>query len=75
MNVIKYIKQNIENKNEKQRQINDIPLEVIMAEDSPLKREINIKDNQIQITGDISYNQSFINKYEIYSNFCLMKNI
>ena len=75
MLVIKYIKQNMDKKNEEQKNIIDIPLEVITDEETLLKREASLKGDKIQITGDISYNQSFISKYEIYNNFSLMKNI
>ena len=75
MLVIKYIKQNMDKKNEEQKNIIDIPLEVITDEETLLKREASLKGDKIQITGDISYNQSFIPKYEIYNNFSLMKNI
>ena len=75
MLVIKYIKQNMDKKNEEQKNIIDIPLEVITNEETLLKREASLKGDKIQITGDISYNQSFIPKYEIYNNFSLMKNI
>ena len=75
MQVIKYIKYNIDNKNKKQNDKIDLPPEVFKDELSPLKGLDSIKNNRIQIAGDISYNQSFINKYEIYNNFSLMKNI
>ena len=42
---------------------------------SELKDENIFKNNILHLTGDISYNQSFIPKYEIYNNFSLMKNL
>ena len=72
---IKYIKLNIDNKkNQKQKTI-DINPEIIEDEFSPLKGEDLIKGSHLQIAGDISYNQSFISKYEMYNSFSLMKNI
>ena len=75
MLVIKYIKKSIDNKSENSQNTIDLNSEEIEDEDSPLNDEVMIERKQLQITGDISYNQSFISKYEIYSNFSLMKNI
>ena len=72
---IKYIKLNIENKNSKKEKIIDINPEIIEDEFSPLKGEDLMKGSHLQIAGDISYNQSFISKYEMYNSFSLMKNI
>ena len=75
MLVIKYLKHNIDNKSNKQQNEIDISSEKVDEESSPLKCEDIKRKNQLQISGDISYNQSFISKYEIYNNFNLMKNI
>ena len=72
---IKYIKLNIENKKNKKQKTFDLNPEIIKDEFSPLKGEDIIKGSHLQIAGDISYNQSFITKYEMYNNFSLMKNI
>ena len=72
---IKYIQLNIENKNSKKEKIIDINPEIIEDEFSPLKGEDLMKGSHLQIAGDISYNQSFISKYEMYNSFSLMKNI
>ena len=47
--------------------------EIIEDEFSPLKGEDLMKGSHLQIAGDISYNQSFISKYEMYNSFSLMK--
>ena len=75
MLVIRYLKQNIDNKSNKQQNKIDINSEKDDDEYSPLKGEDIKRNNQLQISGDISYNQSFISKYQIYNNFSLMKNI
>ena len=75
MLVIRYLKQNIDSKSNKQQNEIEINLEKDDDEYSPLKGEDIIRNNQLQISGDISYNQSFISKYQIYNNFNLMKNI
>ena len=76
MKVMKYIRQNIKKKSDKKEDIiinNDF--EKLGDEYTKLKEESIIKRNKYNITGDISYNQSFIPKYEIYNNFNLMKNL
>ena len=76
MKVMKYIRQNIKKKSDKKEDIiinNDI--EKLGDEYTKLKDESIIKRNKYNITGDISYSQSFIPKYEIYNNFNLMKNL
>ena len=76
MGVIKYIKHNIDKKTKGKDDIiinNDE--EKISDEYIKLKDESIIKRNKINISGDISYNQSFIPKYEIYNNYNLMKNL
>ena len=76
MFVITYIKQNINNKIQKQDNINDLNLNNIKDELFPLKENRSIINvNRLHLTGDISYNQSFISKYEIYNNFSLVKNL
>ena len=75
MLVIRYLKQNIDNKSNKQQNKIDINSEMDDDEYSPLKGEDIIRNNQLQISGDISYNQSFISKYQIYNNYNLIKNI
>ena len=71
---IKYLKRNIDKKINKEENIIKIDLNVFNKEFSPLKDENENKNNYLLI-GDISYNQSFISKYEIYSNYSLMKNL
>ena len=76
MFVINYIKQNIDNKMKKQQQsIISTSSDNIDEEFSPLKRDDIITINRLHLTGDISYNQSFIPKYELYNNFSLIKNL
>ena len=76
MFVINYIKQNIDNKMKKQQQsIISTSSDNIDEEFSPLKRDDTITINRLHLTGDISYNQSFIPKYELYNNFSLIKNL
>ena len=76
MNVIKYIRQNIDDKMKKDQQNKiDNSSENIDGELSPLKTDDPIKINNLHLTGDISYNQSFIPKYELYNNFGLIKNL
>ena len=75
MNVIKYLKQNIDDKCKKQSNIIDTNSEKKEDEYFPLKEEYSIENNQTHLCGDISYNQSFIPKYEIYNNFNLIKNL
>ena len=75
MDAIKYIKQNIDKKYKEHQNITDIQSEAKEDEYSELKDENIFKNNILHLTGDISYNQSFIPKYEIYNNFSLMKNL
>ena len=75
MDAIKYIKQNIDKKYKGHQNITDIHSEAKEDEYSELKDENIFKNNILHLTGDISYNQSFIPKYEIYNNFSLMKNL
>ena len=72
---IKYIKESIEKKNNREQNIIDISPEINEDEFSPLKGEDRMKGSHLQIEGDISYNQSFIPKYELYNSFNLIKNI
>ena len=76
MNVIKYIRENIDKKSDKK---DDIMIDNVSKklgdENMQLKDETIIKINKFKLTGDISYNQSFIPKYEIYNNVNLMKNL
>ena len=76
MSVIKYLKKNIDKKYEKPKKIINTDSNNIEDEYIPLKDDNFIDNNNyLHITGEISYNQSFIPKYEIYNNFSLMKNI
>ena len=75
MNVIKYLKQNIDDKCKNQNNIIDTHSEKYKDEYFPLKDEYLIENDQDHLYGDISYNQSFIPKYEIYNNFNLIKNL
>ena len=77
MSVLKYLKQNIDKKFDNTKDIlNKNNSEKLEDEYIPFKNENNIFiENQFHVTGDISYNQSFIPKYEVYNNFDLMKNI
>ena len=75
MNVIKYLKQNIDDKCKNQNNIIDTHSEKYKDEYFPLKDEYLIENDQDHLYGDISYNQSFIPKYEIYYNYSLMKNL
>ena len=70
-----YIKQNIDIKKNKQENIIEIQHEFIEDDIVPLKQEDIVRGSHLQIAGDISYNQSFIPKYEIYNNFSLVKNL
>ena len=72
---IKYIKENIEKKNRKEQNIIDIYSDVNEDEFSPLKGQDIMKGSHLTIEGDVSYNQSFISKYELYNSFSLIKNI
>ena len=77
MFVIQYIKQNIDEKVNNKEDIIKINGEIAYYDENlKLKDEENIiEKNQLQITGDISYNQSFITKYEIYNDYSLIKNL
>ena len=76
MIVIAYIKQNINNKIKKQQNLNENNLENINNESKHLiMRKETLTNTKLYLTGDISYNQSFIPKYEIYNNFSLVKNL
>ena len=75
MNVIKYLKKNINDKCKKQNNIIDANSEKFDDEYYPLKDEYSRENSQLHLCGDISYNQSFIPKYEIYNNFSLIKNL
>jgi len=75
MNVIKYLKKNINDKCKIQNNIIEANSEKFDDEYYPLKEEYSIENNQTHLFGDISYNQSFIPKYEIYNNYNLIKNI
>ena len=76
INVIKYMRENIDKKSDKK---DDIMIDNVSKklgdENMQLKDETIIKLNKFKLTGDISYNQSFIPKYEIYNNVNLMKNL
>ena len=76
MLVIKYLKKNIAKKEKKKDNLVDSNKNKNEDEYSPLIYEDFTQNNQnIHLTGDISYNQSFIPKYEIYYNYSLMKNL
>ena len=75
MNVIKYLKKNIDKKSEKPKVVIDTDSNNIGDDFISLKDDNLMRNNQLHLTGDISYNQSFIPKYEIYNNFSLMKNL
>ena len=75
MNVIKYLKQNIDDKSKEQKNLIDTHSEKYEDEYYPLKDESLRENRQTHLCGDISYNQSFIPKYEIYNNYNLIKNI
>jgi len=75
LNVIKYLKQNIDDKCKKQKNIIDTHSEKYEDEYFPLKDEYSRINSQLHLCRDISYNQSFIQKYEIYSNYSLIKNL
>ena len=70
-----YIKQNIDIKKNKQENIIEIQHEFIEDDIVPLKQEDIVRGSHLQIARDISYNQSFIPKYEIYNSFSLVKNL
>ena len=74
MFVLKYIKQNIDTQIKKYKNLNDNILANNNDENSPLKFN-EIISHKLHLTGDLSYNQSFIPKYEIYTNFSLVKNL
>ena len=74
MLTMKYIKQFMDKKMTNQDNKNDLNLEK-KEEDSPLIDEVLIRNNELLLTGDISYNQNFISNYEVYSNYSLMKNL
>ena len=73
MLAIKYLKQNMDKKKSNRDNKNNLNLEK-KEEDSPLKDEVLIRNYDLLLTGDISYNQNFISNYEVYSNYSLMKN-
>ena len=74
--VIQYIKQNIDEKFKNKEDLISINDEKVDDENLKLKDEDGIiEKDQLKITGDISYNQSFITKYEIYYNYSLIKNL
>ena len=76
MLVVKYLKKNIDKKEKKKDNLVEINQNKNADEYSPLLYEDFTENNQnIHLTGDISYNQSFIPKYEIYYNYSLMKNL
>ena len=76
MLVMKYLKKNIAKKEKKKDNLVDTNKNKNEDEYSPLIYEDFTQNNQnIHLTGDISYNQSFIPKYEIYYNYSLMKNL
>ena len=76
MYVIQYIKQNIDEKFKNKEDLISINDEKVDDENLKLKDEDDIiEKDQLKITGDISYNQSFITKYEIYYNYSLIKNL
>ena len=71
--VIKYLKKYIDNREDK-KNIISFDDENAENENSSLKVENIFNSSQFHISGDISYNQSFIPNYEIYQNFSLIKN-
>ena len=77
MLVIKYLKKNIDKKEKKKDNLVEINNQNKNEDEySPLMYDDFTQNNQnIHLTGDISYNQSFIPKYEIYYNYSLMKNL
>ena len=74
MFVLKYIKQNIDTQIKKNNNLNNDILDNNNDENSPLKFN-EIISHKLHLTGDLSYNQSFIPRYEIYNNFSLVKNL
>ena len=78
INVLNYLRHNMEKKSDKQKDnANNIEKSSKKIEDekTELKKDfIEIKSEYI-LHGDISYNQSFIPKYDFYNNFTLLNNI
>ena len=71
---IKYLKMFIDkNKNQNQK-IDNIISDKIEDEKSPLIK-VEMTKSDLILIGDVSYNQSFIPKYEKYSNYNLIKNL
>ena len=78
INVLNYLRHNIEKKSD-QKKDNIINIETsskkIEDETTELKKDFIEIKNEFILHGDISYNQSFIPKYDFYSNFTLLNNI
>ena len=75
LSIVQYIKRNIDEKSKSEKDIIEINNEKDDDESLKLKGENLIESAQLKIYGDTSYNQSFINKYEIYNNYSLVKNL
>ena len=72
ISVLNYLRHYINEKSNKQKNVEDI---IISEENTKFKQNSISLRYKYQLNGDISYNQSFIPKYDIYSNFTLLKNI
>ena len=76
INVLNYLRHNMNKINvKKEDNIIETDSKIMEDENTELKKDfIEIKKQYI-LHGDISYNQSFIPKYDFYSNFTLLNNI
>jgi len=78
INVLNYLRHNMEKKSDKKEDsVNIIETSSKKKEDenTELKKDFIEIKNEYILHGDISYNQSFIPKYDFYSNFTLLNNI
>ena len=71
---IKYLKMFIDKNKNKNQKIDNIISDKIEYEKSPLIK-VEMTKSDLILIGDVSYNQSFIPKYEKYSNYNLIKNL
>ena len=71
---IQYLKMFIDKNQNQNQKIDNIISDKIEDEKSPLIK-VEMTKSDLILIGDVSYNQSFIPKYEKYSNYNFIKNL
>ena len=73
--VLNYLRHHINLKTDKEENIIDTNIKDLDDEHIKFKKTIIKSAKSYQISGDISYNQSFIPNYDVYNNFGLLNNL